>query len=148
MSSMTLLCPSFCPIVLQEGGDLDIFTYGWFRLLYSRNQHNHCKAIIHQLNIKKKTSNIFIWQAAKLTKHFNNLNIVWSHLPGESQRPGAWWAAIYGVAQSRTQLKRLSSSSSSICVGKRYIIEYTCACWNMKLPNKAFISGCLRIRNI
>ena len=25
---------------------------------------------------------------------------------------GAWWAAIYGVAQSRTQLKRLSSSSS------------------------------------
>ena len=24
---------------------------------------------------------------------------------------GAWWAAIYGVPQSRTQLKRLSSSS-------------------------------------
>ena len=27
---------------------------------------------------------------------------------------GAWWAAIYGVAQSRTRLKRLSSSSSSV----------------------------------
>ena len=27
---------------------------------------------------------------------------------------GAWWAAVYGVAQSRTRLKRLSSSSSSI----------------------------------
>ena len=26
---------------------------------------------------------------------------------------GAWWAAIYGVTQSRTLLKRLSSSSSS-----------------------------------
>ena len=26
---------------------------------------------------------------------------------------GAWWAAIYGVAQSGTRLKRLSSSSSS-----------------------------------
>ena len=26
---------------------------------------------------------------------------------------GAWWAAIYGVAQSQTRLKRLSSSSSS-----------------------------------
>ena len=25
---------------------------------------------------------------------------------------GAWWAAVYGVTQSRTQLKRLSSSSS------------------------------------
>ena len=27
---------------------------------------------------------------------------------------GAWWAAIYGVAQSRTRLKRLSSSSSCL----------------------------------
>ena len=26
---------------------------------------------------------------------------------------GAWWAAVYGVAQSWTQLKQLSSSSSS-----------------------------------
>ena len=26
---------------------------------------------------------------------------------------GAWWASLYGVAQSRTRLKRLSSSSSS-----------------------------------
>ena len=34
---------------------------------------------------------------------------------------GAWWAAVYGVAQSRTQLKQLSSSSSSssIVVGKK-----------------------------
>ena len=31
-------------------------------------------------------------------------------LPGESQGRGAWWAAIYGVAQSRTQVRRLSSS--------------------------------------
>ena len=29
---------------------------------------------------------------------------------------GAWWAAVYGVAQSRTRLKRLSSSSSSQCL--------------------------------
>ena len=28
---------------------------------------------------------------------------------------GAWWAAIYGVAQSRTRLKRLSSSSVTWC---------------------------------
>ena len=26
---------------------------------------------------------------------------------------GAWWAAVYGVAQNQTRLKRLSSSSSS-----------------------------------
>ena len=35
-------------------------------------------------------------------------------LPGESGDRGAWWAAVYGVAQSRTRLKRLSSSSSSL----------------------------------
>jgi len=32
----------------------------------------------------------------------------------ENPRDGeAWWAAVYGVTQSRTRLKRLSSSSSS-----------------------------------
>ena len=34
-------------------------------------------------------------------------------LPGESQGWGAWWAAVYGVTQSWTRLKQLSSSSSS-----------------------------------
>ena len=33
-------------------------------------------------------------------------------LPGESQGWGSLWAAVYGVAQSRTRLKQLSSSSS------------------------------------
>ena len=31
-------------------------------------------------------------------------------LPGESRDGGAWWAAVYGVAQTRTRLKRLSSN--------------------------------------
>ena len=31
-------------------------------------------------------------------------------IPGTGE---AWWAAVYGVAQSRTRLKRLCSSSSS-----------------------------------
>ena len=34
---------------------------------------------------------------------------------------GAWWAAVYGVAQSRTRLKRLSSSSSNHI----YVLFYT-----------------------
>ena len=38
---------------------------------------------------------------------------------------GAWWAAICGVAQSRTQLKRLSSSSSSSRLpGKSRIVHF------------------------
>ena len=36
---------------------------------------------------------------------------------------GAWWPAIYGVAQSRTQLKRLSSSSSS-----KFVIAFLPRC--------------------
>ena len=32
---------------------------------------------------------------------------------------GAWWAAVYGVAQSRTRLKRRSSSSSSSSSGTK-----------------------------
>ena len=36
--------------------------------------------------------------------------------PGDG---GAWWAAVYGVAQSRTQLKRLSSSSSLASIKKK-----------------------------
>ena len=32
---------------------------------------------------------------------------------GNPRDGGAWWAAVYGVAQSRTRLTRLSSSSSS-----------------------------------
>jgi len=36
---------------------------------------------------------------------------------------GAWWAAVYGVAQSWTRLKRLSSSSSSM---------YGCESWTVK----------------
>ena len=32
---------------------------------------------------------------------------------GNPRDGGAWWAAICGIAQSRTRLKRLSSSSST-----------------------------------
>ena len=48
----------------------------------------------------------------------------------ENPRDGAaWWAAVHGVAQSRTRLKRLSSSSSSDCV--LFIFVYNsrpCSC--------------------
>ena len=43
----------------------------------------------------------------------------------ENPRDGrAWWAAIYGVAQSRTQLKQLSSSSSSKGSGARTLSKW------------------------
>ena len=42
-------------------------------------------------------------------------------LPGESQGRGAWWATIYGVTQSQTWLKWLSSSSSTHSCKMYYI---------------------------
>ena len=41
----------------------------------------------------------------------------------ENPRDGrAWWAVVYGVAQSRTRLKRLSSSSSSISLESQPVV--------------------------
>ena len=36
---------------------------------------------------------------------------------------GAWWAAVYGVTQSRIRLKRLSSSSSSMALHIVYLVN-------------------------
>ena len=38
---------------------------------------------------------------------------------------GAWWAAVYGVAQSCTRLKRLSSSSRSMNGSLKFILKYS-----------------------
>ena len=47
---------------------------------------------------------------------------------------GAWWAAIYGVAQSWTWLKRLSSSSSSRCFsGILLLFQWSNRCWQCDL---------------
>ena len=43
----------------------------------------------------------------------NDNSLQYSCLENPRDR-GAWWAAFYGVAQSRTRLKRLSSSRSSV----------------------------------
>ena len=65
---------------------------------------------------------LMMYSAYKLNKHSDNIQpwripfpilnqssiLAW-RIPGT----GAWWAAVYGVAQSRTRLMWLSSSSSS-----------------------------------
>ena len=66
-------------------------------------------------------------------------------LPGEPRDRGAWWAAVYGVTQSRTRLKWLSSSSREMeswtnhcstrqCVWQNEFHSLcffcTCVCWN------------------
>ena len=46
-------------------------------------------------------------------------------LPGESRDGGAWWAAVYGVAQSQTRLKQLSSSRSMITDIAMFVAQIT-----------------------
>ena len=56
-------------------------------------------------------------------------------LPGNLMDRGAWWAAVYGVAQSQTWLKRLSSSSSRVlftqCVGTYFHVAIHTQSWKM-----------------
>ena len=37
---------------------------------------------------------------------------------------GTWWAAVYGVSQSWTRLKRLSSSRQKITVGTSLVVQW------------------------
>ena len=46
---------------------------------------------------------------------------------------GAWWVAVYGVAQSRTRLKRLSSSSLWWIMGSRHMNFSSCNAWALEL---------------
>ena len=74
-----------------------------------KSEYHEIKYIL--INFKQEEQNhshiLFIYQ---LLGEGNGNPLQWSCL--ENPRDGwAWWAAVYGVAQSRTQLKRLSSSS-------------------------------------
>ena len=46
--------------------------------------------------------------------------------PGDG---GAWWAAVYGVAQSQTQPKRLSSSSGPFTSAHEGLGTIKCSVW-------------------
>ena len=65
---------------------------------------------------------------------------------------GAWWAAVYGVAQSRTRLNRLSSSSSSSWRKFTTMTSLGSSLgWDTKLPHYllkyyAFLELCTEIR--
>ena len=47
---------------------------------------------------------------------------------------GAWWAAVYGVAQSRTRLKRLSSSNSACEMPETTVRSQKGAKWGLQPP--------------
>ena len=68
------------------------------------------------MGVLKSTSVILNEDRAVLIGEGNGNPLQGSYL--ENPRDGgAWWAAVYGVAQSRTQLKRLSSLAAGQFLG-------------------------------
>ena len=59
-----------------------------------------------------------------------NGNPLWYSCLENPRDGGAWWAAVYGAAQNRTRLKRLSSSSSSLRAFM-HMIQYYWYYYNM-----------------
>ena len=53
---------------------------------------------------------------------------------------GAWWAAVYGVSQSQTRLKQLSSSSSSLKIVFDFCDPMNCS------PPRSSVHGILQAR--
>ena len=97
-ASMLLPCPSYCKRCWNEHwGTCVSFSSGFL----SRNLLSPTLQMTPQL-LRRYASN------PVPSCHLSTSP--WKAL--ENPRDGgAWWAAVYGVAQSRTQLKRLSSSS-------------------------------------
>ena len=92
------------------------------------NIFRNCKTIFQRVHHFTFTSNIWSCNLSTSFPTFNHAPppffFIMATLVGnplqcsclENGRDGrAWWAAIYGVAHSRTWLKRLSSSSRSGC---------------------------------
>ena len=55
---------------------------------------------------------------------------------------GAWWAAVYGVAQSRTRLKRLHFHFSLSCIGEGNGNPLQCS-WPGESQGRGSLVGCL-----
>ena len=78
----------------------------------------------------------------------NGNPLQYSYLENPRDR-GAWWAAVYGVAQSRTRLKRLRSNSSKPAMGLPWghtesdtteVTEHTCTQANSDCTNRSSAS--------
>ena len=49
---------------------------------------------------------------------------------------GAWWAAVYGVAQSRTRLKRLSNSNTATVAAAPLLLTVGGPGWMLAMPGQ------------
>ena len=69
-----------------------------------------------------KCKNILSFHYFIIYTSFNLTMWVWNSCLENPVEGGAWWAAVYGVTQSRTWLTQLSSTSSSILTNVRWYL--------------------------
>ena len=120
---------------LLQGKDYDLLTFIFWQLHHSEKaMATHSSSLAWKIPWAEEpgrlqsTGSLRVGQTERLHFHFsfsciregNGNPLQCSCL--ENPRDGvAWWAAVYGVAQSRTRLKRLSSSSSSSTMSRTSI---------------------------
>ena len=132
-ASYNQICPHHVELLYSEVRDnvnffLCIFTLVFF-LLFSKGNAPHSSTLAWKIPWTEEPGRLksmrwlrvrHNWATSLSLFTFMHWRRKWQptpvFLPGESQGRGAWWAAVYGVAQSWTRLKRLSSSSSSTLV--------------------------------
>ena len=79
-------------------------------LILRRREASLVAHMVKNLPVMQETQVWSLGQKDPLEKGLvTHSSILASRIPRDG---GAWWAAVYGVAQSRTRLKRLSSNSS------------------------------------
>ena len=65
--------------------------------------------------------------------------------PGDG---GAWWAAVYGVTESRTWLKRLSSSSSILVSYRLCVLSFLCRKKDVCIENDLWSANSFHLSKI
>ena len=104
---------------------------------WGRRESDMTERRLHQMH--RREANIFpgpfvLWTTDFFIREGNGTPLQYSCL--ENPRDGrAWWAAVYGVAQSWTRLKRLSSSSSSSSIFSCSFISMLKRCLIFKNSN-------------
>ena len=84
----------------------------WYQLTFTKRRNISLKFLSSRKGIQGL--HFIYWPTLYFLFIFPYLHWVGQYSCLENPRDGgAWWAAVYGVAQSRTWLKQLSSSSSS-----------------------------------
>ena len=108
--------------------------------IFTSNSNKQWESKVHPLSHERRTVGLGTLCCSRpVPGEGNGSPLQCSCLENPSDR-GAWWAAVYGVAQSWTWLKRLSSSSSSsrpVPMGSHFsalpcIRAYFQALWQMK----------------